>query len=54
MSNLPDPPDSLDSLIEAGADLAQALQDIVDTEPDREYLQSMLDAWEAAYARVSP
>lgn len=50
----------LDALIEAGADLAQALQDVVDAARDGgdgdecADLVALVDAWEAAYARIQP
>jgi hypothetical protein len=42
----------LDALIDAGADLAQAVQDILDDEAVHNLgrLQCVLDAWETAYA----
>lgn len=46
----------LDLVLEAGADIAQALQDIVDDETNagRSDLQQLIDAWEAAYKRTLP
>lgn len=54
MNNLSDPPsplDLMDAVFEAGADLAQALQDIVDdqTQATRKDLGELIDAWEQAY-----
>jgi hypothetical protein len=59
MNDLADPPDltdpeiRLNALEDAGADMAQALQDIVDGDPmhDMEHLQTLIDAWEVAYKR---
>jgi len=46
-----DPLDAVDALLDAGADLAQALQDIIDdqTNASRSDLQELVDAWEQAY-----
>lgn len=59
MNNLADPPsliDLMDSVLDAGADLAQALQDIVDdpTQAIRTDLVELIDAWEEAYRLSLP
>jgi hypothetical protein len=55
MNDLSDPPDRLGALIDAAANMAQILQDLRDdTLVTFGEIEVALDAWESAYAAISP